>query len=169
MAHPKHQAVRRRYAYRCGYCGVSETDTGAELTVDHYRPVAAGGDDSDDNLVYACFRCNVFKGDFFPDADDLPQGRRVLHPQRDVVAEHLRENDQTGQLEALTTTGRFHIALLQLNRTALVQHRLRGHLTRRIREQFAVTQEEAAHLREEIATQEVVIRLLRQLVERRPE
>jgi HNH endonuclease len=56
VAHPKLDAVRQRYQYRCGYCGVSETDTGGELTVDHYRPVTAGGDDSDDNLIYCCPR-----------------------------------------------------------------------------------------------------------------
>ncbi len=56
MAHPSHEEVRRRYRQACGYCGVSETDAGGALTVDHYRPVADGGDDSEDNLVYACFR-----------------------------------------------------------------------------------------------------------------
>ena len=40
--------------FRCGYCGVSETSSGGELTIDHYRPVSQNGDDSDDNLVYAC-------------------------------------------------------------------------------------------------------------------
>jgi hypothetical protein len=28
--------------------------------------VSPGGDDGDDNLVYACFRCNLFKADFHP-------------------------------------------------------------------------------------------------------
>ncbi len=54
MAHPKHHAVRQRYGGCCGYCGLSETDTGGELTVDHFRPLSAGGDDGDGNLVYAC-------------------------------------------------------------------------------------------------------------------
>jgi hypothetical protein len=35
MAHPKLQMVRARYAFCCGYCGVSEADVGGELTVDH--------------------------------------------------------------------------------------------------------------------------------------
>lgn len=125
MAHPKLRQVQQRYNHRCGYCSVSEVDTGGELSVDHYQPQAAGGDDGDDNLIYACFRCNLYKGDFSPTADDQRQGRRVLHPLLDDVTTHLREDLATGSLEPLTETGRFHIALLQLNRPALIAHRLR--------------------------------------------
>ena len=108
VAHPKHQSVRARYHYRCGYCGISEVDAGGELTVDHYHPVSAGGDDSDENLVYACVRCNLYKSDYWPDAHDVEAGRFVLHPIRDDVTQHLRENELTGELEPLTGTGRFH-------------------------------------------------------------
>jgi len=45
VAHPKLNDVRRRYHYRCGYCGVSETDIGGELTVDHFLPPKSGGDE----------------------------------------------------------------------------------------------------------------------------
>ena len=128
MAHPKHIHVRQRYHYRCGYCGVSGTDTGGELTVDHYQPQIAHGSDDDDNLVYACIRCNQYKGDFFPDTNDLRYGRRVLHPLRDDLVAHVQTAPLTGRLEPLTETGRFHIALLQLNRPALVEHRLRQRL-----------------------------------------
>jgi DNA-directed RNA polymerase subunit RPC12/RpoP len=62
MAHPRLPTVRERYAFCCGYCGVCEADVGGELTVDHFCPVSAGGDDSDENLVYACVRCNQYKG-----------------------------------------------------------------------------------------------------------
>ena len=55
MAHPKHVEVRDRYQRCCGYCGVCEDDAGGELTVDHFIPVAAGGGDDDENLIYACF------------------------------------------------------------------------------------------------------------------
>jgi hypothetical protein len=123
MAHPRHEDVRQRYQRRCGYCGVSEVDTGGELTVDHHRPVSAGGDDSDDNLIYACFRCNTYKGDFDPDDGDAKAGRRVLHPLLDPIALHLHENEAAGLLEPRTETGRFHIFLLRLNRPELVEHR----------------------------------------------
>src|SRR5271165_3815410 len=109
MAHAQHEEIRQRYQGCCGYCGVSEADAGGELTVDHYRPAVAGGDDSSANLVYACFRCNGYKGDFSPSAADLQHGRRLLHPLIDAISLHLRENQQTGSIEPLTETGRFHI------------------------------------------------------------
>jgi hypothetical protein len=116
VAHPKHAQVRERYDYRCGYCDASEVDAAGELTVDHYRPVSGGGDNNNDNLVYACSRCNLFKGDFWPDALDQQRTHRVLHPLLDDLSTHYHENEATGQLDPLTETGRFHITLLQLNR-----------------------------------------------------
>lgn len=123
MAHPKHEQVRLRFRFCCGYCGVSETDSGGELTVDHFQPVCADGDDSDDNLVYACNRCNLFKGDYFPDSAASAQGFRILHPLLDTVSLHLREDDQ-GRLQAFSPTGLFHIRKLRLNRPQLVDYRI---------------------------------------------
>src|ERR1700722_16089752 len=136
MAHSRHQEVRERYHRCCGYCGVSETETGGELTIDHFRPVSANGDDSVDNLVYACFRCNTYKGDFWPNGDDVNLGRRILHPLLDPVAFHLRENELTGRLESLTDTGRFHLDLLRLNRPQLVDQRLVRRLGRLFTEDY---------------------------------
>src|SRR5215470_3644402 len=62
MPHPLHEQVRQAFGFRCGYCRVDETGAGAELTVDHFRPSAVGGADDLENLVYACFRCNLYKG-----------------------------------------------------------------------------------------------------------
>jgi hypothetical protein len=123
VAHSKHEDIRRRYDFRCGYCGVTETDTGGQLTVDHYIPVSVGGDDSDENLVYACFRCNLFKSDFCPSDEESRQGRRLLHPQRDTLSDHYFEDTTTYLLMPRTLTGSVHIALLQLNRPELVDHR----------------------------------------------
>ena len=70
MAHAEHEQVRQRFSQRCGYCGVSEVDAGGPLTVDHYHPLAAGSENIE-SLVYACFKCNQFKGDFSPITEDL--------------------------------------------------------------------------------------------------
>ena len=127
MAHAEHEQVRQRFSQRCGHCGVSEVDAGGPLTVDHYHPLAAGSENIE-SLVYACFKCNQFKGDFSPITEDLAYERRVLHPLRDELAAYFRENRHTGELQPLNETGRFHIALLQLNRPALVEYRLRKQL-----------------------------------------
>src|SRR5271165_6841534 len=142
MAHPRHEAVRQRYQRRCGYCGVSEGETGGELTVDHYQPVSAGGDDTDDNLVYACFRCNGYKGDFWPDSSDTVHGRRVLHPLLENLPHHLRADEQTGRLEALSPTGQFHRVLLRLNRPQLIELRLARRLRQLLTEAQQLLREE---------------------------
>jgi HNH endonuclease len=118
MRSDEREALRVRFAFRCGYCGVSETDVGAELTVDHFHPRSRGGPDEIDNWIYCCHACNEFKGDYWgPES-----ARRILHPLRDNLAEHLAERDD-GTLEALTESGAFHVQKLHLNRSNLVAHR----------------------------------------------
>ncbi len=161
MAHPRHEEVRRRYQHRCGYCGVSETETGGELTVDHYHPTSLGGDDGDDNLVYCCFRCNTYKGDFWPSSEDLRRGLRLLHPLRDSATQHLRENERTVRLEPLTNTGRFHLELLCLNRPQLVEHRLTKRLLALLPEALGLLREENDELRLRVVLLETYLGELR--------
>jgi 5-methylcytosine-specific restriction endonuclease McrA len=62
MRPEEREVLRRRFDFRCGYCGVSENDVGAELTVDHYHPRSRNGPDEPANWVYSCFACNTHKG-----------------------------------------------------------------------------------------------------------
>ncbi|HEY9678018.1 MAG TPA: HNH endonuclease [Drouetiella sp.] len=48
--------------YTCQYCG----DRRHDLTIDHIIPRSKGGTDSWDNVVAACLKCNVKKGDRTP-------------------------------------------------------------------------------------------------------
>ncbi|MEE1156657.1 MAG: HNH endonuclease, partial [Methanobrevibacter sp.] len=54
--------VYRRDGYRCQMCGASKNN-GAELTIDHIIPLAAGGSNSIDNLQTLCHSCNENKAD----------------------------------------------------------------------------------------------------------
>ena len=169
MAHPQLQTVRERYAFCCGYCGVSEADVGGELTVDHFYPVSAGGDHSETNLVYACVRCNQYKGALLPEATDLAQARRLLHPLRDDLAAHIRANESTGRLEGLTATGRFHIVALRLNRPALIVHRQRRYLAALLEARLAQALAENTALRERIAQRALYITYLEERLTQRGE
>lgn len=51
--------VLHRDSYICQYCG----DRRHDLTIDHIIPRCRGGSDSWDNVVAACLKCNVKKGD----------------------------------------------------------------------------------------------------------
>lgn len=54
--------VLHRDNYTCQYCG----DKRYDLTIDHIVPRSKGGADSWENVVAACLKCNVTKGDRTP-------------------------------------------------------------------------------------------------------
>lgn len=138
-------ALRERYQFRCGYCSTTEVDVGGELTIDHFQPRTKGGQDTPDNWVYACIRCNDYKGNYWqPGA-----AARILHPLNDDLAIHIRESE-AGRLTALTETGRFHIEHLQLNRPQLIRQRQRNQQLQSLREQSERLKRENATLRREI-------------------
>ncbi len=60
-----HQKVRQKADFKCEYCEISETDSGGELTIDHFKPQSQNGGDEENNLVYCCFRCNLYKSDYW--------------------------------------------------------------------------------------------------------
>lgn len=154
--------MRQRYGFRCGYCGVSETDTGGELTIDHFRPVSAGGGDEEANLIYSCFRCNTYKGDFTPTAADVQLGLRILHPLIDPIEQHFHENETNGILEPLTPTGRFHIELLRLNRPELIEYRAQRRLRVLLSESQRLLLSENEFLRTRVALLERYLKELQQ-------
>ena len=113
--------VRQRANFACEFCGITETDTGGELTIDHFQPIAKGGDDSVGNLLYCCHRCNQYKLDYW---SSHPDESSLWNPRREPAAQHFLELDD-GTLHALTATGAFALKRLRLNRPPLVAYRLR--------------------------------------------
>lgn len=108
--------VRERAAYSCEYCEISETDNGGELTIDHFRPLSKGGDDDEKNLVYCCFRCNSYKGDYWN--EEIP----LWNPRTDKRDDYFWLSDN-GKLFPLNETAEFTFKLLRLNRQPLVTKR----------------------------------------------
>ena len=52
------QAILEQWSNRCAYC---DDDLGRLATLDHVHPKVRGGLTSKENLVPACFACNVSK------------------------------------------------------------------------------------------------------------
>lgn len=168
MSHPLHQQVRQAWAFRCGYCGVSEAAVGGELTVDHYQPRAADGSDELSNLGYACSRYNQYKGDFWPTAQQAAAGFVVLHPNRHDTTEHWRENELTGELEALTATGAFHLKLLHLNRPQLLAQRLERRVIALLRQRVDLLEAQAEQREQTTQALQQYLRFLLSLSKLRP-
>lgn len=113
--------VRARAGLACEYCGVTETDSGGPLTVDHHRPQSQAGTDHPDNLVYCCWRCNLHKAAYWPSA---PADPVLWNPRAEPRDRHLLLLAD-GQLYPRTPTGEFTLHRIRLNRPALVAHRMR--------------------------------------------
>ena len=56
--------IAKRDGARCHYC--KREAKPADLTLDHVIPLSRGGQDRLDNLVLACFPCNIRKGHAMP-------------------------------------------------------------------------------------------------------
>jgi len=121
IANEIREQVRQRANFACAFCGITETDAGGELTVDHFRPTTKGGDDRLENLLYCCQRCNQYKLDYWSAHPDEPA---LWNPRREPAAQHFLELDN-GTLHPLTAMGAFTLKRLLLNRPPLVAYRLR--------------------------------------------
>jgi len=113
--------VRNRAGFACEFCEVTETDTGGELTIDHFHPQAKGGTDAFDNLLYCCTHCNQYKLDYWP---VLPEDVPLWNPRTSPRTTQFLELDD-GTLHPLTQHSAFTIKRLRLNRPPLVAYRRR--------------------------------------------
>ncbi len=68
--------ILRRDGYTCQYCN----RRGDRLTVDHVLPRSRGGDTSWTNVVAACLRCNLRKGNRLVDEAGMRLIRDPVHP-----------------------------------------------------------------------------------------
>lgn len=78
-----------RDSHTCQYCGY----IGPDLTLDHVVPRSRGGGETWENLVAACVRCNVHKGNRTPKEADMPLTRSPRRPYSSLyfeVRKHLR-------------------------------------------------------------------------------
>jgi len=69
--------ILRRDGYTCQYC----SRRGEKLTVDHVMPRSRGGQTTWTNVVAACLRCNLFKGNRTVEEARLRLIREPVHPQ----------------------------------------------------------------------------------------
>lgn len=60
--------ILHRDSHSCQYCGY----TGEELTLDHVVPRSRGGGEFWENMVTACVRCNIKKGNRTPKEANMP-------------------------------------------------------------------------------------------------
>jgi hypothetical protein len=116
--------IRDRFGECCAYCQTAEFLTAMTFEIEHIVPLSVGGETVFENLCFACPSCNRYKGDrqtaIDPESGDMV---RLFHPQIQAWTEHFAWGDRGRELRGLTAFGRATIAVLQMNRPALVRAR----------------------------------------------
>ncbi len=68
--------IHKRDNHTCQYCGRNNRP----MTIDHVVPKSYGGEDSWENLVCACIKCNTKKGNRTPDESGMKLQRQPRKP-----------------------------------------------------------------------------------------
>lgn len=97
------------------------------MEVDHFNPKLTGAERHRyENLFLATRHCNLAKRDHWPTDEDLAAGIRFLNPcEEQDYGVHLFEDPATHELVGVTPAGRWHIEILLLNASHLVEERRR--------------------------------------------
>ena len=110
----RRQLVRLRASERCEYCRLPEAADEWPFHVEHIIARQHGGDNSDDNLCWACIRCNVHKGTNLASIDpQTGQRTSLFDPRRQNWTDHFAVLD--AQVVGLTAIGRATVRLLHMN------------------------------------------------------
>jgi 5-methylcytosine-specific restriction endonuclease McrA len=115
--------VQERAQGRCEYCLIHESDMYYPHEADHVIAEKHGGATSLENLAWACFYCNRFKGSDLASVD--PTSQKVVflfNPREQRWKRHFRLNG--GRIEGITASSRATVALLHLNDAERVAYRL---------------------------------------------
>ena len=115
--------VQERAQGRCEYCLIHESDMYYPHEADHVIAEKHGGATSLENLAWACFYCNRFKGSDLASVDPTTQKAVFLfNPRGQRWNRHFRLKG--GRIEGITASGRATVALLHLNDAERVAYRL---------------------------------------------
>lgn len=118
--------VRRKVIERagrcCEYCRMSEEDRIIPFQVDHIVAIKHSGNDDINNLCFACYKCNAYKGSNIASID-YETGNPVFlyHPRKQNWDDHFRLNGAV--IEPLTAEGRVTVFLLRFNLSERIKRR----------------------------------------------
>jgi len=106
--------VEQRARGRCEYCLLHADDAMLPHEPDHIIAIKHRGKTEEDNLAWACFLCNRFKGSDVASIDaETGSVVRLFNPRIDAWHDHFRLEE--GRIIALTPVGRVTAFLLQFN------------------------------------------------------
>ena len=83
--------ILKRDNNTCQYCGKNKS----EITIDHILPKDKGGNDSWNNLVVACKRCNMIKGNYLLKDIDMQLIRKPFEPTKIIYLQNVGKNNKS--------------------------------------------------------------------------
>lgn len=106
--------VSARASGRCEYCRLPLEFDDSPASVDHIIALKHDGPTIADNLAFACFHCNNFKGDNIAGLDPADLSlTRLFNPRTDRWSDHFRFN--RGEIIPLTAVGRTTLYVVNMN------------------------------------------------------
>lgn len=108
--------VASRARHLCEYCRAPEVVFNFPFEVEHIVPLARQGGGDEENLALSCRSCNLYKSDSVSGFDEISQREiEFFNPRKNYWSEHFALDEKTGEIKALTPTGRVTIAGLRIN------------------------------------------------------
>lgn len=112
---PLREAVSKRDAARCRYCGLAQIGQATVFHVDHILPKSRGGPTTLDNLALQCPHCSLHKSNKTHELDAASgQPVPLFHPLSQLWSDHFAL-DVDGSIRGKTDVGRATIAALAMN------------------------------------------------------
>ena len=113
--------IARRAGHACEYCLIHHEDTTFSHELDHVISRKHGGSDDEDNLAYACFLCNRYKGSDLASLDEEGQLVALFHPRQQNWADHFQLDG--ARIAPRTACGQATVQLLRMNDSSRVSLR----------------------------------------------
>lgn len=106
------------------YRHTSQANCGSPMVVDHLLPLSKGGVTEFENLCFACYRCNLFKGSRVEAVDPLNgEMTPLFHARHDHWNDHFVWDQAGLRILSLTATGRATIIALHMNNEVILDAR----------------------------------------------
>ena len=123
MTNARRESVRRRAGGRCEYCRLPDVALSPEdFHVEHIIARKHQGNDTEENLAWACVFCNLYKGANLAGLDpETGQLTPLFHPRRDRWENHFRLDE--ARILGLTPIGRTTAWVLRMNSDILLSLR----------------------------------------------
>lgn len=114
--------VAKRANYRCEYCKMPQLPIQLKHEPDHILSRKHGGEDTLENLAFACFSCNRHKGTDNASYDDLTGNLTAFfNPRTQLWSAHFQMQD--AEIIGLTPEARVIVKILQLNEAGRIEQR----------------------------------------------